>query len=50
MLSIPMKKVSPNISDEDLEMLEKFSPKEEIVEEPKSDPRWEALKKLKDKN
>ena len=23
---------------------------EEIEEEPKSDPRWEALKKLKDKN
>ncbi|MFP3594059.1 YceD family protein [Chryseobacterium sp. SIMBA_038] len=50
-LSIPMKKVSPNISDEDLEILEKFSPKEtEEEEEPQSDPRWEALKKLKDKN
>lgn len=49
-LSIPMKKVSPNISEEDLEILEKFSPKEEIEEEPKSDPRWEALKKLKDNN
>ncbi|ANF51098.1 DNA-binding protein [Chryseobacterium glaciei] len=50
-LSIPMKKVSPNISNEDLEILEKFSPKEtEEEEEPQSDPRWEALKKLKDKN
>ncbi|QDP84662.1 DUF177 domain-containing protein [Chryseobacterium sp. SNU WT5] len=50
MLSIPMKKVSPNISDNDLEILEQFSPKEDIEEEPESDPRWEALKKLKDKN
>jgi uncharacterized metal-binding protein YceD (DUF177 family) len=50
-LSIPMKKVSPNVSDEDLEILEKFSPKEVKEEkEPESDPRWEALKKLKDKN
>lgn len=50
-LSIPMKKVSPNVSDEDLEILEKFSPKEvEEEKEPESDPRWEALKKLKDKN
>ena len=50
MLAIPMKKISPNVSDEDLEILEKFSPKDEPAEEPKSDPRWEALKKLKDKN
>ncbi len=50
MLSIPMKKISPNISDKDLEILEKFGPQEEIEEEPESDPRWEALKKLKDKN
>lgn len=52
-LSIPMKKVSPDISDEDLEILEKFSPKEtEETEEkePENDPRWEALRKLKDKN
>lgn len=49
-LSIPMKKVSPNVSDEDLETLEKFSPKEIEEEEEKSDPRWDALKKLKDKN
>ena len=48
-LSIPMKKVSPNVSDEDLEILEKFRPKE-VEEEEKSDPRWDALKKLKDKN
>ncbi|WP_099768921.1 YceD family protein [Chryseobacterium sp. 52] len=52
-LSIPMKKVSPNISDEDLETLNKFSPKD--IEEPeeeehKSDPRWDALRKLKDNN
>lgn len=48
MLSIPMKKVSPNISDEDFEILEKFSPKDTVEEEPEIDPRWEALKKLKD--
>lgn len=48
MLSIPMKKVSPNISDEDFEILEKFSPKDTVEEEPDIDPRWEALKKLKD--
>lgn len=48
MLSIPMKKVSPNISDEDFEILEKFGPKEVVEEEPVIDPRWEALKKLKD--
>ena len=50
MLSIPMKKISPNVSEEDLETLEKFSPKEKIEEELKSDPRWDALKNLKDKN
>jgi len=51
MLSIPMKKISPNVSDKDLEILEKFSPKEtEEEEEHKGDPRWDALKKLKDKN
>ena len=49
MLSVPMKKVSPNISKEDLERVEKFQPKE-IEEEPKSDPRWDALKNLKDIN
>lgn len=53
-LSIPMKKISPNVNEEDEyhQILEKLSPKhkekEEIEEE--IDPRWEALKKLKDKN
>jgi hypothetical protein len=49
MLSVPMKKVSPHISKEDLERVEKFQP-QEIEEEPKSDPRWDALKNLKDIN
>jgi uncharacterized metal-binding protein YceD (DUF177 family) len=49
-LSIPMKKISPNVKDEDIELIEKFSPKIEENEEHEADPRWEALKKLKDKN
>lgn len=53
-LAIPMKKISPKVTDEDLEILEKYSPKEtqeeEEEEETQSDPRWDALKKLKDKN
>ncbi|MGC4129168.1 MAG: DUF177 domain-containing protein [Bergeyella sp.] len=51
-LSVPMKKISPDVTDEDLEILNRFSPKasEETEEEHESDPRWEALKKLKDKN
>lgn len=52
-LSIPMKKVSPDVSDEDLKILDQFSTKdieEKEEEEHESDPRWEALKKLKDKN
>ena len=49
-LAIPMKKISPNVSEEDLAILDQFSPKEEVEEEPISDPRWDALKKLKDKN
>ena len=52
-LAIPMKKISPNLSDEDLEILNRYSPKNvEESQEPKqeSDPRWEALKRLKDKN
>lgn len=53
-LSIPMKKISPNVSEKDLELLEKYSPKEEKEEEQKNhedlDPRWEALKKLKKNN
>ncbi len=48
-LAIPMKKISPDVSDEDLQIVEKFSPKAEETEEV-VDPRWEALKKLKDKN
>ncbi len=58
MLSIPMKKVSPDLSEEYLQILKKFSPKDESFleskaekeEETEVDPRWEALKKLKDKN
>jgi uncharacterized metal-binding protein YceD (DUF177 family) len=52
-LSIPMKKISPNVSDEDLEILNRFSPKdieESEEEEHDSDPRWDALRKLKDNN
>lgn len=49
MLAIPMKKMSPNISDEDFAILEKFRPTDEIKEDA-IDPRWESLKKLKDKN
>jgi uncharacterized metal-binding protein YceD (DUF177 family) len=56
MLSIPMKKVSPDLSEEDLQILNKFSPKdesflnqeEEETEETEVDPRWNALKKLKE--
>ncbi|WP_126652521.1 YceD family protein [Chryseobacterium aureum] len=52
MLSIPMKKISPNVSDEDLQILDQFSPKEieENEEEHESDPRWDALRKLRDNN
>ena len=50
MLSIPMKKISPNVNDEDIELIEKFSPKIEENKEHEVDPRWEALKKFKDKN
>jgi len=53
MLSIPMKKISPNVSDKDLEILDQFSPKdieENEEEEHESDPRWDALRKLKDNN
>ena len=52
-LSIPMKKLSPNLSQKDLEILEKFSPQEiEEKEEKKEeiDPRWEALRQFKNKN
>ncbi len=48
-LSIPMKKISPNVKEEDLKLLDKFSPKEiEGTQEESTDPRWEALRKLKD--
>lgn len=53
MLSIPMKKISPNVSDEDIKILDQFSPKdieEAEEEEHESDPRWEALRKLRDNN
>ena len=53
MLSVPMKKISPAVKDEDLELLDQFSPKdieESEDQEHESDPRWDALRKLKDKN
>lgn len=47
-LSIPMKKTSPNVSDNDLKALEQYSHKDiEETTEDIIDPRWEALKKLK---
>lgn len=52
-LSIPMKKVAPSVRDNDEyeKLLEKYSPKPiEEEEEQSTDPRWEALKKLKDNN
>ena len=51
-LSIPMKKLSPNLTEEDLEILEKFSPQEieEETHQEDLDPRWAALKQLKNKN
>ena len=51
MLSIPMKKVAPDLTDEERALVEKFhgEPAESAPEE-EIDPRWEALKKLKDKN
>lgn len=50
MLSIPMKKVSPHITEEVLKVLEQYRPEEIEEKEEEVDPRWEALKKLKDKN
>lgn len=51
MLSIPMKKLSPNLSENDeyQSLLEKFSPKikEEKNDDEEIDPRWSALNKLK---
>ena len=56
-LSVPMKKVSPSLeeNDEYQQLLEKYSPKdvelnEETEDEEIVDPRWEALKKLKNNN
>lgn len=50
MLSIPMKKVSPNLSEEDLETLQHYTTDEKPQEDLNEDPRWEALRKLKDKD
>lgn len=51
MLSIPMKKLSPNLSEDNeyQNLLEKFSPKikEEKDDEEEIDPRWAKLKQLK---
>ncbi|QCX53326.1 DUF177 domain-containing protein [Elizabethkingia sp. JS20170427COW] len=55
-LSIPMKKLSPNLSQEDLDLVEQYSPTEDIEEEEEEqddseiDPRWAILNQLKDKN
>ncbi|WP_417428497.1 YceD family protein [Halpernia sp.] len=48
-LTVPMKKVSPKLSKEDIALLEKFSPNEETETEKEEDidPRWNALKNLK---
>lgn len=48
-LAIPMKKLSPNLSDKDLDILKQFSPEyeEDQRQNQDIDPRWEALKKLK---
>lgn len=51
-LSIPMKKIAPMVRDNDeyQNLLDKYSPKIEENKEQNADPRWEALKKLKDNN
>jgi len=51
-LSIPMKKLAPSVreNDEYQKILDQYSPKEIEEEEESIDPRWEALKKLKDNN
>ncbi len=49
-LAIPMKKISPNATEEDFKIIEKFNASEPIKTEEISDPRWDALKKLKDNN
>lgn len=48
-LTVPMKKVSPKLSKEDIALLEKFSPQEEETEKKEDiDPRWNALRNLKE--
>lgn len=52
-LSVPMKKVKPELDEEILSVLERYAPKlseEKIEEEQEEDPRWAALKKLRDNN
>lgn len=59
-LSIPMKKVNPDLDSEALDILEKFAPKnlddeaddeeDSAEDETETDPRWSALQKLKNKN
>ncbi len=57
-LSIPMKKISPNVSQEDWELVDRYAvyseeESEETTEQDSDqelDPRWAALKKLKDNN
>lgn len=51
-LSIPMKKLSPEVRDNDAyqKLLDQYSPKPIVEEEESIDPRWAALKKLKDNN
>lgn len=54
MLTVPMKKISPNVSEEDMELLDQYSPGAEESNEDNveyaPDPRWDALRKLKDNN
>lgn len=49
MLSVPMKKISPNVSPNDMALIEKYMLKEEVGEEENDeiDPRWNVLKDLK---
>lgn len=47
-LEIPMKKIHPDIAEEERPDLAYSTPAEEVDET--VDPRWEALKKLKNKN
>lgn len=52
MLAVPMKKISPNVTQEDLDLIEQFSPvieTENNSDDIEVDPRWEALNKLKKK-